>query len=80
MKADAEVDKLDSVIFDLLAYKMKDNSELIVAGMHILTLVRNIERLADHATNIAEDVIFMIDAKIIKHSKDPENLENKDNS
>ncbi|MCB0726907.1 MAG: phosphate signaling complex protein PhoU [Ignavibacteriae bacterium] len=80
IKADAEVDKLDSVIFDLLAYKMKDNSELIVAGMHILTLVRNIERLADHATNIAEDVIFMIDAKIIKHSKDPENLENKDNS
>ncbi|HMQ68779.1 MAG TPA: phosphate signaling complex protein PhoU [Ignavibacteria bacterium] len=80
IKADAEVDKLDSVIFDLLAYKMKDNSELIVPGMHILTLVRNIERLADHATNIAEDVIFMIDAKIIKHSKDPENLEQKNNS
>lgn len=80
IKADADIDKLDNVIFDLLADKMKDNDELIVPGMHILTLIRNIERLADHATNIAEDVIFMIDAKIIKHSKDPENLEVKDKS
>ena len=80
IKADADIDKLDNEIFDLIADKLKDDMDLVVPGMHILTLVRNIERLADHATNIAEDVIFMIDAKIIKHSKDPENLEVKNKS
>jgi phosphate transport system protein len=76
--ADSEIDKLDIEIFDLLTDEMKSNKDSIVPCAHILTLVRNIERLADHATNIAEDVIFLIDAKIIKHSKDPKNLEQKE--
>ena len=76
--ADSEIDKLDVEIFDLLTNEMKSNNDSIVPCAHILTLIRNIERLADHATNIAEDVIFLIDAKIIKHSKDPKNLEQKD--
>ncbi|MEO6694689.1 MAG: phosphate signaling complex protein PhoU [Ignavibacteria bacterium] len=75
---DIEVDKLDEVIFHLLSEEMKLNNELIVPCLHILTMVRNIERLSDHATNIAEDVIFLIDAKMIKHSKDPENLKQKE--
>ena len=75
---DNEIDKLDKEIFNLLTDEMKAHSEMIVPCSHILTLIRNIERLSDHATNIAEDVIFLIDAKIIKHSKDPENLKQKD--
>jgi phosphate transport system protein len=75
---DIEVDKLDEKIFDLLTEKMKENSDLIIPCSHILTMVRNIERLSDHATNIAEDVIFLIDAKMVKHSKDPENLKQKE--
>ncbi|MCY7362676.1 MAG: phosphate signaling complex protein PhoU [Ignavibacteria bacterium] len=71
---DVDIDKLDKDIFDLLTGEMKAHTELIVPCSHILTLIRNIERLSDHATNIAEDVIFLIDAKIIKHSKVPENL------
>lgn len=70
VKFDKEIDKLESEIFDLLTEKMKDNNELIVPCSHILTLTRNIERLADHAANIAEDVIFLIDAKIMKHMKE----------
>ncbi len=75
---DTEVDKLDEKIFDLLTEEMKENSDLIIPCSHILTMVRNIERLSDHATNIAEDVIFLIDAKMVKHSKDPENLKQKE--
>jgi len=71
---DVDIDKLDKDIFNLLTEEMKAHTELIVPCSHILTLIRNIERLSDHATNIAEDVIFLIDAKIIKHSKVPENL------
>ncbi len=77
IKVDIEIDKLDSEVFKLLTDEMKANNELIVPCSHILTLTRNIERLSDHATNIAEDVIFLIDAKIIRHSKDPKNLEKK---
>lgn len=75
---DVEIDNLDKEIFNLLTEEMKAHPELIVPCSHILTLVRNIERLADHATNISEDVIFLIDAKIIKHSKDPANLKKKE--
>jgi phosphate transport system protein len=46
---------------------MKESPELIEPAMHIVVLSRHIERLADHATNIAEDVIFLVNAKIIKH-------------
>lgn len=67
---DVEIDKLDRELFDLLTNEMKSNPDLIVPCAHILTLIRNVERLSDHAANIAEDVIFLIDAKIIKHSKD----------
>lgn len=78
IKADMEIDRLDEEIFDLLTNEMKINPDLIIPCSHILTLTRNIERLSDHATNIAEDVIFLIDAKIVRHSKDPKNLEHKD--
>lgn len=78
IKADIDIDILDKEIFELLTNEMRENPDLIVPCSHILTLIRNIERLSDHATNIAEDVIFLIDAKIIKHSKDMKNLDNKE--
>ncbi|MFZ1322799.1 MAG: phosphate signaling complex protein PhoU [Ignavibacteria bacterium] len=75
---DEEIDNLDRSIFILLTEEMKLNNNIIVPCCHILSLVTNIERLSDHATNIAEDVIFLIDAKMVKHSKDPENLKPKE--
>ena len=75
---DVEVDNLDKQIFDLITVEMRNDNDMIIPCSHILTLIRNIERLSDHATNIAEDVIFLIDAKIIKHSKDPDNLKQKE--
>jgi phosphate transport system protein len=78
IRLDDEVDMLDKEIFQLLVNAMKEDKECIEPCSHIITLVRNIERLSDHATNIAEDVIFLVDAKIIKHSKDPQNLEPKE--
>ena len=75
---DEEIDNLDRLIFNLLTEEMKINNNIIVPCCHILSLVTNIERLSDHATNIAEDVIFLIDAKMVKHSKDPENLKPKE--
>jgi phosphate transport system protein len=67
LESDDYVDQLDRQTFDLMTQVMKDSPGLIEPAVHIVILSRHIERLADHATNIAEDVIFLVNAKIIKH-------------
>lgn len=61
------VDNFNKQMFYLLIEKMKSNPELIEPSAHLIVLSRHIERLADHSTNIAEDVIFMIRAEIVTH-------------
>lgn len=61
------VDGYNKNIFRFLVEKMKTNSELIEPASHLMILSRHIERLADHSTNIAEDVIFMVNAEIVSH-------------
>lgn len=61
------VDNFNKQMFYFLIEKMKSNPELIEPSAHLIVLSRHIERLADHSTNIAEDVIFMIRAEIVTH-------------
>ena len=68
LESDDIVDDLGSVIFDDMVDVMKEDPSLVEPGAHILMLSRHIERLADHATNIAEDVIFLVQAKLVKHN------------
>ncbi len=68
LESDDVVDDLDGIIFDELVEAMKTDPSLVEPGAHILILSRHIERLADHATNIAEDVIFLVQAKLVKHN------------
>lgn len=75
IKLDRIIDKAYEDIFDRLIHEMSENKNLIKPCSHAITLLRNIERLADHSTNIAEDVIFLVDAKIIKHRKDLDSAE-----
>ncbi len=68
LESDDVVDDLDNMIFEDLVALMKEDPALVEPGAHILILSRHIERLADHATNIAEDVIFLVQAKLVKHN------------
>ena len=62
-RRDAEVDALYTSIFrELLTYMMEDPRN-ITACTHLLFIAKNIERIGDHATNIAENVIFLVDGK-----------------
>ncbi|HEY4611947.1 MAG TPA: phosphate signaling complex protein PhoU [Bacteroidota bacterium] len=70
LESDDHIDNLDREIFDMMVGKMKESPKLIESAAHVLIISRHIERLADHATNIAEDVIFLVNAKIIKHHAD----------
>lgn len=61
------VDGLNDQVFrELLTYMISD-PKTITRAVHLMIVSRCLERIADHATNIAEDVIFMVDARVIKH-------------
>ena len=64
---DDEVDQINDQIFkELLTYMMQDPKS-INRAVDLILVSRNIERVADHATNISEDVIFIVEGKNIKH-------------
>jgi phosphate transport system protein len=51
---------------------MMSDPKTIPRAVPLIIVSRCLERIADHATNIAEDVIFMLDARVIKHHADAE--------
>jgi len=64
------VDGLNDQVFrELLTFMMSD-FQTITRAVHLMIVCRCLERIADHATNIAEDVIFLVDARVIKHHAD----------
>ena len=67
LAADDEVDALrDSVYQELVAYMQKDPST-VPAAVDLIFVARNLERIADHATNIAEDVVFLVKGVDVRH-------------
>ena len=53
--------------FEVLEKRMRRDPESVRAGLLVLSVSRNIERIADLATNIAEDEIFLVDAQDVRH-------------
>ncbi len=61
------VDKLNTENHQILKSIMKQNPDYIEGAVALLVISRELERLADHSTNIAEDVFFIVEAQMIKH-------------
>ena len=67
IERDDAVDHLkDQVFLELLTYMMGDTST-IPRAMDLIFISRHLERIADHATNICEDVIFMVQGRDVRH-------------
>jgi len=64
------VDGLNDQVFRELLTYMEEDLQTITRAIHLMIVCRCLERIADHATNIAEDVIFMLHARVIKHYAD----------
>ncbi len=65
---DDQVDNLRDQIFrELLSYMMGDSS-VIFQAFELVLVAKNLERVADHATNIAEDVIYMVEGHDVRHT------------
>src|SRR5262245_7772998 len=69
---DDEVDRLKDTIFRVLLTYMMADPGTIERALALILISRNLERIADHATNIAEDVIFLVEAKAVRHHHAPE--------
>ena len=66
---DDEVDEMNRDMFKRIGSKIEDNLKQLDSYIQLLSASRYLERVADHATNIAEDVIYMVEGKIIRHKK-----------
>lgn len=69
-RRDDQVDALHASLFRILLTHMMEDPHMIGTGMELFLVSRNLERVADLATNIAEDVVFLVEGKSIKHHAD----------
>lgn len=68
-KLDKEVDKINSKANELMVERVKKNSAEAKHYLDILSVIRKLERVGDLTKNIAEETIFYVDAKVLKHNK-----------
>lgn len=66
---DDEVDKMHHEAYDEIKKAMKENPDDIRHLLNLFLISRHLERIGDHATNIAEEVIYMIEGEIVRHSE-----------
>jgi phosphate transport system protein len=64
---DDQVDALNRSVFRILLARMTEDAQRIGPGMELVLVSRNLERVADLATNVAEGVVFLAEGKSIKH-------------
>jgi phosphate transport system protein len=68
-RRDDEIDALYKQLFrELLTYMIED-PKTVNRALHLLLIARNLERIADHATNISEDVVYYVEGRDIRHEK-----------
>lgn len=68
LPADDEVDAQRDGIYSELVSVMRVDSAVVEAAINLMFVARNLERIADHATNIAEDVIFLVRGVDVRHN------------
>jgi len=66
---DDEVDRMYSAMYDRIKNLIKDHTNRVGSLMNFFLVSRYLERIADHATNIAEEVVYMIEGEIVRHGK-----------
>jgi phosphate transport system protein len=66
---DDEVDAIKKLAYDRIKEAIKQTPDRVGYLINLLLISRHLERLADHATNIAEEVIYLIEGEIVRHAK-----------
>jgi len=69
LESDDAVDKFRDTIFEKLMERMTERASLVGSGMQFVLATRHLERIADHATNIAEDIIYWVRGLDVRHGR-----------
>jgi phosphate transport system protein len=67
IRLDDEVDRYNDECIRELVRSMRSSSDLVEPGLSLFSAVRHLERIADHATNIAEDVVYLVEGELVRH-------------
>lgn len=70
IRDDSEIDEAYAQIIKRIVHDAAANPDKMAAYLDMLSVAKNLERIADHATNIAEDVIFLTTGDIVRHLPD----------
>lgn len=76
IRLDDEVDALNKENIDSLIQVMEKSPDMVEPALSLFSATRHLERIADHATNIAEDVVYLVEGEIVRHR--PEAVEEPD--
>jgi phosphate transport system protein len=66
-RLDDEVDRYNNEIIRELIELMRGSPAMVEPGLSLFSATRHLERIADHATNIAEDVVYLVEGEIVRH-------------
>ena len=66
-RIDDEVDSYNQEIIEDLIQLMQSSPEMVEPALALFSATRHLERIADHATNVAEDVVYLVEGEIIRH-------------
>jgi phosphate transport system protein len=66
-RLDDEVDRYNDAIIDEIVEVMQGSPDMVEPGLSMFSAIRHLERIADHATNIAENVIYLVEGEIVRH-------------
>jgi len=69
MMTDDEVDQIKRDAYDQIKKAIKANPDKVGYLINLLLISRHLERLGDHATNIAEEVVYLVEGEIIRHAQ-----------
>lgn len=69
-RRDAEVDNMNRMVYRRLTSFMIEKPEVIARALEMMFISKSIERIADHATNIAEEMIYLTKGKDVRHSEE----------
>lgn len=69
VRQDTEVDEIHRQVIADLMEKMKSDPLLIEPALNCFSVSKHLERIADHAVNIAEDVVYLVDGDIVRHRR-----------
>jgi len=76
-QADDEIDAMNREVYQRVYEKIRRNPDHVEIMINYISISRHLERIADYATNIAEDVIYLVEGKIVRHQPEEFKLSQK---